>query len=218
MNTTKSILSSALLLLLLVTASAQTVDEALREQEAKYQAIRTRALPTEPASKVCEIIEGSKSPNGLYAFGYKDDETTCLVDLKADKVIAWSAVWHLGPNQSYNNNTHEAAWSKDSTQVVQMQQGNWETQNAEAFRITDGKATWLGDVRKSLIAAAAAKEKENPKFAGVLTVEKPTFGKNGTLTGSGFTQVPRGDEDGTKFTFSGTFKAGSFEVKSLSAK
>lgn len=196
---------------------SQTLEEALAQQAAEWASLRAKALPTEAASKVCEIIAESKSPNGQYAFGITA-ETTCLVDLKADKVLAWSAVAHYGPEQAYNHNSHEVLWSADSTQVLQMEQGKWETQQAEAFRIFKGKAVWLGDVRTALIAAAEAKAKSDPLFEGVITVSAAKFGKKDTLTGTGMTQTPKGDGGGD-ISFSGTFsEKGKFNVTSLQAK
>lgn len=211
----------ALALCLLAQAAlpsySQTLEEALAEQAAKWSSIRAKALPTEAASKVCEIIEGSKSPNGNYAFGIAGEET-CLVDLKADKILAWSAVTHPGQEQTYNHNTHEVVWSADSTQALQMEQGKWETQQAEAFRIFKDKAVWLGDVRTALIAAAEAKAKSDPLFEGVITVSAAKFGKKDTLTGTGMTQTPKGDGGGD-ISFSGTFsEKGKFTVATLQAK
>jgi len=196
---------------------AQTpLEEASAAQAAQWAGIRAKALPSGPASKECEIIEGSKSPNGRYAFGVAG-EITCVVDLKADKVLAWSAVAHYGPNQTYNHNTHETVWSADSTKVVQMGQGKWETIQADGFGIADGKVSWLGDLRGGLNAAAESKAKTQPVFEGVVTIQKLKFGKNGAISGDGMTQVPRGDGGGD-FTFSGAFVEGKFKVESLRPK
>lgn len=200
-------------------AVSQTPAEPAPDQQAEWSAIRAKPLPEDPASELCEIIEGSHSPDGRYAFGFYSEEETCLVDLKLNRVIAWSPVAHRGPNQKYNYNSLEVIWSKDSSQVLELEQGKWDTHQAEAFRISDGKATWLGDVMTSLRQAGDAREKKNPAFKGAMTIGAAEFGKKLSLSGSGVLQVPQSlTDDSHDFTFSGSFSSGKFKVESLKAK
>jgi hypothetical protein len=82
-------------------------------------------------------------------------EVTCLIDLKADRILAMSSVSHGGTKESYNQNTHKVVWAPDSSLVLQLAEGKWETLQCEASRIRDGKVTWLTDFLADVSTAVA---------------------------------------------------------------
>lgn len=198
----------------------------IEEQQEQRAALRALELPQDAASKHCSIIDGSTSPDGRYAFAYGTLpegsksaakmateatgpalEITCLVDVKADRILSMSSVTHSGPKDTYNHNTHTAVWAPDSTLVIQLAGGKWETLQGEAFRIADGKAVWLTDFLENLKGAVA---EAAPKEDGVPTVTAK-IAKDGVVSGTSSYVNPRGEEDERKFTFTGQFASdGSF--------
>lgn len=198
----------------------------IAEQQEQRAAFRALELPADAASKHCVVIEGSTSPDGRYAFAYGTlpegsksaakmapeadgpaQEITCLIDVKADRILALSSVTHGGPKDTYNHNTHTAVWAADSSLVIQLAGGKWETLQGEAFRIRDGKAVWLTDFLEDLKGAVA---QAAPKEDGVPTVSVK-IGKDGVVSGTSTYVNPRGEEDERKFTFTGQFASdGSF--------
>jgi hypothetical protein len=202
------------------------VAELMARENERRAALRAMELPSGAASKHCRIIEGSRSPDGRYAFGYgvlpegstsavkmapeadgPVQEVTCLVDLKQDRILALGSVSHGGPEETYNHNTHSVVWAPDSTLVIQLEDGKWETLQAEAFRLSAGKAVWLTDVRADLSAAV---EMALPDLSGVSTLSF-RIAKDGAVSGTCAHVVPRSDEDPKEFRFRGRFASdGSF--------
>lgn len=197
------------------------VEELLEQERAKREALRALELPAGSAAAHCAVIEGSKSPDGRYAFAYgmlaensttaagmkpsmdgPAVEVTCLIDVKADRILAMSSVSHGGTEESYNHNTHKVVWAPDSSLVLQLAEGKWETLQSEAFRIRDGKATWLTDFLADVSSAVAGAVKSLDGVP-VLSVE---IKAGGLVSGIMEYTVPKSEDDEPKkYTFTGRF-------------